>query len=275
MFSALSSMVLVATIGQVAADEGPPSTNEASLQRMLTDLAGFDLSVADSSAELTLRPVPALRWSYPIRNVDDAALFVWLGKDRPELVTTVMSFRDARQDLRRAYEFLSLSDYRLDAVHQGASVWHPDEAGVSWQPVPAAPAPADTSVERRRQLTSLAGGFDVAVLSDSNRYELRLLPRPLHRYQNGGAGVLDGALFAFVEGTDPELVLLLETRPDKPGWRFASGRLTRFKIEVRYLGRWVCEFPEMSGAGDISDAYWIPDAGPLEPAFTSPNPLNE
>jgi hypothetical protein len=137
--------------------------------------------------------------------------------------------------------------------------------------VPAAAAPADTPAQRRRQLRDLAAEFEVSVQSDQNRYELRVLSRPLYRYSQAEGGVLDGALFAFVEGTDPELILTIETQSDKPRWVFACGRLTRWAIEVRHRGRLVSEFREMTGAGEASDGYWIPDAGPLEPASQSPN----
>lgn len=271
MSPALCSLVLLATTGQVTTEQDAAATNRASLERIVADLSEFEFSAAVEPPEtLALSRTPVLRWSYPIRNVDDAAVFVWLGQDRPEVVVTVMSYRDHKRDLRRAYEFLSLSQHRLEAFQNGVRVWHPEVPGVAWSSVPGAPPPARTPAERRRQMHDLAAAFQVAVQSDQNRYELRLLSQPLYRYQSAAAGVADGALFAFVEGTDPELILALQTRSDEPGWTFASGRLTRWGIEVRYRDRLVSEFPQMTGAGDDSDVYRIADAGPLDPAPTPP-----
>jgi hypothetical protein len=269
MSPALWSVVLLMTIGQVTTEDDSHTANNASLERIAADLSEFEFSVNEPSEELTLSRAPVLRWSYPARNVDDAAVFVWLSKDRPEIVATVMSYRAGGQDLRRAYEFLSISQNRLSGVHDGVRVWHPEAPGFMWRPVLGAPGPAATTAQRRRQMHDLAATFQVAVQSNQNRYELRLLSRPLYRYSSAEAGILDGALFAFVEGTDPELILALETPVDDPSWKFAFGRLTRWEIEIRHQGRLVSEFQEMTGAGDASDTYLIPDAGPIEPLSSS------
>jgi len=263
MFTSLLCLTLLA-IGQAADPDDAGPSNEASLQRILADLAEFEFSSGDEPKPLKVSPKPVLRWSNPVRNVDDAAVFVLLGKARPELIATVMSYRDARKNLRRAYEFLSISEGRLSAIHNGAQVWRPEKPGFIWRTVPDAPAPARDSVKRRRQMHELAAKFQVAVQSDKNRYELRLLTQPLYRYQNAKADILDGALFAFVEGTDPELILALESTVDEPVWQFASGRLTRWEIEVKHGDKVVATFPHMTGRGDPSDVYLIPDAGPLD-----------
>ena len=40
------------------------------------------------------------------------------------------------------------------------------------------------------------------------RHELRLMPQPLYRYDaDDEGGTFDGALFAFAQGTDPEILL--------------------------------------------------------------------
>ena len=39
--------------------------------------------------------------------------------------------------------------------------------------------------------------------------ELRLLPQPIFRYESDA----DGALFAFVQATDPEAVMTIDVRP--------------------------------------------------------------
>lgn len=272
MSTAALYLMLLATIGQAAIQQDATQqdldkANQASLERMVADLSEFELSIAsEPPKKLALSGAAVLRWTYPIRNVDDAAAFVWLGKERPEAVATVMSYRDRMQNLRRAYEFLSLSQDRLAAVKSGQRVWHPEKPGFTWRGVPDAPPPADTPAGRRRQMHDLAARFQVAVQSDKNRYELRLLAQPLYRYQNAKADILDGSLFALVEGTDPELILAVESSADEPGWKFAAGRLTRWAIEVRYQDKVVSEFEQISGAVDDADVYHISDAGPLDPA---------
>jgi hypothetical protein len=57
--------------------------------------------------------------------------------------------------------------------------------------------------------------------------DLRLLPQPLLRYESKHHGVIDGALFALVEATDPEALLVLEARESggEAEWQYAFARM--------------------------------------------------
>ena len=94
-------------------------------------------------------------------------------------------------------------------------------------------------------MKSLAAEFQSSMLGwkadSTDREELRLLPRPLYRYEpNGDAGkestVIDGAVFAFVMGTDPESLLLIEAvkRGEKETWEFGFARRTSGELEGRH-----------------------------------------
>lgn len=170
-FLQFRATVLVAVIASFTIAEEPEAAKatakKASLDRIVADLEGFEFSAATKPPEkLALSGEPVLRWNYPIRNVDDAALFVLLGKDRPEVVATVMSYRDGNGNLRRAYEFLSISQNPLEAQNKGAQVWHPEKPGFAWRSLPNAPVPAGTLAARKRQMHDLASKFQVAVRSD-------------------------------------------------------------------------------------------------------------
>lgn len=102
-------------------------------------------------------------------------------------------------------------------------------------------------------MKSLARDFRTTLLGwnadDSDREELRMLPRPVYRYETDPKGPLDGAIFAFVQGTDPEAFLLLEAaRAGGEGdreyeWRYALARRTSGRMETRYRGQvvWTAE----------------------------------
>jgi hypothetical protein len=78
------------------------------------------------------------------------------------------------------------------------------------------------------ELTDKRGGESVV-------RKLRLLDQPAYRYESLERDVIDGGLFAFVEGTDPEAWLLLEAVNDKAGrhWRFALARMNIDALRVR------------------------------------------
>src|SRR5262249_9352307 len=71
---------------------------------------------------------------------------------------------------------------------------------------------------------------------DGSAGELRLLTQPIYRYEAPQAGVIDGALFAFVQGTDPDLFLLLEARESggKTAWRIAATPLDSVALSLRH-----------------------------------------
>ncbi len=71
------------------------------------------------------------------------------------------------------------------------------------------------------------------------------MSQPLFRYEAGDPEVIDGALFAFVEGTDPDVFLCLEARlvKDKPSWQYGLARVVRLPVAVSYQGKkvWVAD----------------------------------
>lgn len=99
-------------------------------------------------------------------------------------------------------------------------------------------------------MKDLARRFSCRLTGDADGEQLRLLPRPLYRYQTNRDNLIDGALFAFVQGTDPEVVLVLEaTRRDKRSeWRYALTRLSMATLEADLDGKSMWAVPADSGA---------------------------
>jgi hypothetical protein len=134
------------------------------------------------------------------------------------------------------HEFGSLSrSNKLVARDKTAVVWSPVKSGVEFRDVPDALAPAENPAARIRQMKAIAERF-TARLPERNGAkgeDLRLLPKPLYRYdlkesKDADPSLQDGGMFAFVMGTDPEVVLLLEAvgRDDKVVWKYAFARAT-------------------------------------------------
>jgi hypothetical protein len=94
--------------------------------------------------------------------------------------------------------------------------------------------------------------------------ELRLLLTPVSRYGASGTKLLDGALFAFVLGTDPEVFLFLEARPSKEGpeWHYALAPMTIFPVKGSYQGKAVWELPNRDPSLDPSKPFF---SKPYEP----------
>lgn len=85
-------------------------------------------------------------------------------------------------------------------------------------------------------------------------WPLRPLTKPLYRYENTGPEVIDGALFALAQGTDPEVFVLIEARPASEGkpaaWYYGLARLTDLRLRVRLYGTEVFSVPYTVGKPD-------------------------
>jgi hypothetical protein len=73
---------------------------------------------------------------------------------------------------------------------------------------------------------------------------LRMFPKPTVRYGKPSTDVIDGAIFCFALGTDPELFLMLEARAGNggPEWHYAFAPITIYDLKGSYKGQvvWTC-----------------------------------
>jgi hypothetical protein len=188
---------------------------------------------------------PVLRWTNPAAGRVYGNTYVWLQNGRPAAVGCL--FRNFVPWNTFNGELTALAGAKLVTTREDKVIWRPKDEW-KWHPLPGAAAPAATPAQRLVQMRALAGEFAVEVLDTRNNAKgdeqtPRLLAKPLYRYDAGRAGALDGALYAFVLGTDPELMLLLEcdTAAAKPAWRFGVGRMNRDAIRLKRKGATVWE----------------------------------
>lgn len=230
-----------ASLAQDAATTDDKSSAKKAISplRKLMDesLAWDELFVNERSmTPMTMRV--AMRWANNTRGSEDGMTVLFLADGRPEAVCCVYPWVKSLN-----HEFDSLSRGTLIAKRDGDVVWRPEKPGVQFQIVPEADAPTETPAARLRQMKSMANQFSSTMLGwradKGDREELRLLPQPLYRYESKRGDVLDGAVFAFVQGTDPETLLLLEAfkSGDRIEWQFAFARRTSGELEGRHKGK--------------------------------------
>ncbi len=247
--------LLFATLRPATAVDDARRARQDRLEFMKARLAEFELqSDRNPPSPIVLADEPALRWTNPVRGVNgDGATFLWLRGGRPAALATV-SIRTGGKVFR---EFALLDDEPLRASRKGRIVWSPRKNGLPFGPLEDAPAPAGSGALRLAQMRTLARRFRVDLLK-GKPVEARLLSRPLIRYAEPDAGVQDGAVFAFVEATDPEVILILEARraeahPDGR-WLFSLARMTSPGVEVRLGDRVVWSAPP----------YWKNPRSPID-----------
>lgn len=231
--------LVVLSLRPVSADDPKPDdaakrAREQRLEFMKGKLAEFALELEASPAlPLKLADEPSLRWTNPIRGVEgDGATFFWTDGGRPVAVATV-SIRQGGKVFR---EFALLGDRPIRAIRENRVVWSPRKNPVSFEPLADAPMPAKSPGQRLTQLKEMSRRFRVSILK-GNPVEGRLMPQPLLRYAAPDSGVIDGAVFAFAEATDPEALLILEARRDESHpdgvWMFSVARMTSPQVEFR------------------------------------------
>jgi hypothetical protein len=165
---------------------------------------------------LELSANPVFNWTNVAgQDTQIGHLFLWSLNGRPEVIGTIFS---TRRNGRRmiVHEFHTLSTKKLFPVTPEGTFfqWTP-ERGIVLAPCEGAPAVAESAAQRLVQMRSLARSFSAeSHKRDGQTWEMRLLPTPLAVYQPTSGDVREGALFAMVssEGTDPEVLLLIEAR---------------------------------------------------------------
>lgn len=233
-----SAATTVVTAAQSDGEAKAEAAERARL-RALLDKAPALLDVfPDSSASAALSSIPVHRWTNDERDPHGEGLFVlWSHRGRPVAGASIYPWNG-----RLIHDLESLSRQPLLARRDGATAWKP-ERGLSFAVIPGAEAPADAAAARLRQMKALADTFAVTMIGwradNSDREELRRLPKEFFRYKPQDAALIDGALFAFVKGTDPETLLLIEAVKNSAGERYEYSfvRCTSGGLEARHQGR--------------------------------------
>ncbi len=257
-----------------AAAEDARFTDEAK-QRRLDFLCERFQSYSLAAAARSDRPFahkqePLVHFNNPVREAfSDAAVFLWLEDGRPRAAATIEIC--SKGQISR--EFTSLSNEPLECRGEEGERWQPKPAELAGRDLPDAPPPKTTEKGRLLQMGQLARRFRVVMKeATTNRpSELRLMSRPIYRFAAEKAGIVDGALYAFAEGTDPEALLLLEAvrgASDSLDWQYTLVRMTSRPLEAELDGRQIWSvLSYWNNPRSPSDPYIdiVRGAYPLEP----------
>ena len=137
----------------------------------------------------------------------------------------------------------SLSEDPL-LLNEGEATDHRFTPGIQWMDLPNAEAPHRQRSLRLVQMRRIAEQF--RVFGKGNvPFEARLLSQPIFR--SPAEAPVENAVFAFVQGTDPEAVLLIESK-EASGWRYAIGRMTTIPITAEFNEEKVWDVPWFSSS---------------------------
>lgn len=194
----------------------------------------YQFIVQPGDVELKLDPTPIMRWTNPLEEGSiHGVVYVWRKAGRPVVIGQLFSYLNGKGGRVYCHAMHSLArlDEKLVGLRDGKSFWTPETAGVEMHDVPAAPAPAMSRPARLVQMKAISRRV-AAYTEETSRGKrvLRLLPTPLDRYPQSDPKEADGALFSFVVGNDPEVILLVESDSRPKGvavWQYGLILSTR------------------------------------------------
>jgi len=206
---------------------------------------------ADGTTRAELMPEPVLKWSNPSAGEIHGNVYLWTVGGRPAVVGSIFKWFSPHTHM--SHEFHSLSEEPLRGKYPEQETWAADEPGLKFVAAPEMLSPAASKSQRLLQMREFARNCaGTKHERDNSLTKLRLLTQPIYRYEAPPAKVIDGALFTFVQGTDPELFLLLEARDegDNQEWQFAVARMNSVGLDLRYREREVWK-AEVLASSDV------------------------
>jgi hypothetical protein len=247
---ALAGLALAVGASRAAAEDPPAGPEAEAAQKFQAyakqSAAAYDLRAESADGrKLALREEPVLRWTNPLGGRKaHGDVFLWTDEGRPAAVLSLYEYTTPDGVVHEHHEFCSLATTPLVGDGPGDRNWSP-AAGVNLAPLPDAPLPAATAVRRLSQMRELAGRFSGSKITREEREkrDLRLLSQPVVRYESKHHQVADGALFALVEATDPEVFLVIESRPTggQAQWHYALARMNSLWLAASSSGQQVWE----------------------------------
>lgn len=268
IMNALHLILLLGVVGQAESravqvpDEDSKVAAAERLAFMKNSASAFRISFDADQKEtvLKLHPDPIFRSN--TMGFSNGGLFLWTVNGRPEAVAEIIY--STKQNKWR-HNFQSLSTQKLSAQRDGKTIWTPSSAGIELKRIKDVGPPAESKPRRLSQMKSIARSFNATVTTRrSGENSLRLLPKPLYRYEDTDPDLLDGALFCMVMGTSAEAILLLEARKTNKGdqWHYGLAPLSPCATVATYKDKpvWSVPFHPFPQPRDLPlyVYYWVP-----------------
>ncbi len=259
----LAGLVLLhgqAVTAQNEPSDHPPQTDSAKRLQEMRIAAVAIRAMDKSEAPIELVREPLFRFDDGARGYPDGTMWA-LGKTgRPRAIFSIARIARSASGMKWLYEFTSISDTPLSMESPEGWRWTPVAAKLASQPIPGDPPVAKAAAIRKRQMKQLARQFAADETykprgeAEEQTYRLRLLPQPVYRYRDADAGVVEGALFLFAFGTNPEIFLFIECHVEEGGdmtWHYILARSSSARLAVKHGDQIIWKREKMD-VGDFS-----------------------
>jgi hypothetical protein len=270
-FILLSALATCLALAAAPPDDEPDASvsapnRELQLAAMRKIAGGLKITVGDEDPrEVEMIGEPLFRFNDSARDFSDGSIWGYGGKGRPLAILSLSLHPHNGDRLGWLYEINSLTSLPVEGRFAGPQTWSTRKPGLEFQELPNGPAGAARESGRNRQFRELSARFSgyesfrKSPTAKLERYELRLIPRPIHRYADPDTGLIDGALFLLSYGTNPEVVLAIELvreTDERTVWKYALTRTSYAELHVELDGKPIWTPPHLDGTRS-SDPYWL------------------
>lgn len=210
-----------------SSDDSPEAQSSSQRMKLMKDATSqFQINSKriTNRSSLQFKQAPLLRYSDATRRLYDAGVWRLGATGRPTAFVTLELYNLKETDPFLSYEFTSLSTDEFSMASPLGAKWEATGTDLKMLKLPNAPKPAAKTRTRRLQMKQLIKRFFVREENFGKKTQCRLMPQPIDRYQAPKDGILEGAVFAFAIGTNPELALVLEC--DQTRWSYGMVRLS-------------------------------------------------
>jgi hypothetical protein len=254
--------LLVFLVSSVSAQDDPQANRRLEFMKEALGSLELEPSALRPKAAFTFASRPLLRYSDPTYDLSGGTVGVvldggvWrLGTEgRPTALVTLEMYGPPAAPRVLAFEFLSLSETKFSLKHKTKNIrWNPTGSALQLKELPDAPRPAAMAATRLAQMRRLAQRFAAKERINNVSIECRLLTQPIDRYQSAAEKIVDGAIFAYAKGTNPELGVVFES--DGERWRYGIIRLTGAESSVALDGRQVAAYDLYESRGRTDGPY--------------------
>lgn len=268
----LAVALTIALLEQLMADEPQSSSaNDGVVPFMMSQVSAYKVTVGKTNRAALLHPSPVLRWTNPVSGVDHGILVIWHDQNRPVIASQVFKIP---KPVFWLHECQSLVSEPLQCQLNGKAVWAPTRGMLEYKVLESESKPSERAAQRLTQARAIARRFEATEdfrntpEDDIKPYVLRLNAQPVYQYESAAYGVTGGYLFAFVNGTDPEVLLIVESyqSDSQTGWRYLLSPMTCWGVAAKLDGNEVWSIPEQYGKTNLRDPYftWVADPKLLE-----------
>jgi len=241
-FAVITAVALASLLAQETPAPQNPMANADHLKTMAARVGRLSMKYASGRKPTALHVFdrPVMRTGNKEGN-PDGAVWLWLDGQRPVGALCVWN----RGPLWYS-ENTAIVGEVLEVTGWPNATWRSNGGGR--KPMALEDSVPESPKSRQRTLRALALEFTAREDRLGIKSELRLFPRPIYEYPDADHDTLGGAVFAFVYGTDPEVLMQIEARQEGGArrWEVQFARMASAELSVKLREKEIWSVPAIS-----------------------------